>query len=144
MPNGDEGLRLKDWIGKWVTVNIVTNPTGNPGERAAGISGSLEGVDPMGVIILFDPQDAAVAPGQEVPPEVTEPRHVFHPWHRVHLIEHTEAKPTNPAANTYYATPDSPPDTARLPTKSSLGIRGNRGGRPALLRCGFRGCRGLR
>ncbi len=105
-----DGLRLEDWIGKSVTVNVYV--TAEVGSRrtvlggsevvsdeetisekteVVGIKGFLEGVDPNGVILLFDPRDAASRLGPRPSPDPKNtPRHVFYPWRRISLIERIE------------------------------------------------------
>ena len=102
------GLRLENWIGEWVTVNVysreevvsrqrrisgteVISDEESVSEREGlvGIEGFLQGVDPNGVIVLFDPQkDVTSQRGQvrRTGPELS-PRYVFYPWQRVSLIE---------------------------------------------------------
>ncbi|MDP9477349.1 MAG: hypothetical protein M3R38_16985 [Actinomycetota bacterium] len=91
-----EGLRLEDWIDKKVTVNILRTPSDDPDEEGqgpyVGIEGFLNGVDPMGIILLFDPQDVVERRGPVRPLTVTSPRHVFFPWSRIHLVERIEDK----------------------------------------------------
>ena len=84
-----EGLRLEDWIGKWVTVNILRRPGADSDEKTVGIEGFLEGVDPMGVIVLFSVGDVQTSRGRVGQPDLP-PRHVFYPWRRIQLIERVE------------------------------------------------------
>jgi hypothetical protein len=93
--DGDKGLRLEDWIGKRVTVNILRNPTREPDEHGPilGVEGFLEGVDPMGVIVLSSPRDVYGRRGMVAPQTELKPRHVFYPWQRVDLIERIEGEP---------------------------------------------------
>ena len=85
----DEGLRLEDWLGKKVTVNILMEPADEPDERIVGIEGFLEGVDPHGIIVLFGSGDVHMKPGPgRAQPDV--PRHVFYPWRRIQLVERIE------------------------------------------------------
>lgn len=87
-----EGLRLEDWIGKRVTVNLLRGPAADPDDAIIGVGGFLEGVDPMGIIVLFSPQDVAGKRGPAHSHPDTPPRHVFYPWRRVELIERIEAE----------------------------------------------------
>ncbi len=108
-----EGLRLEDWIGKRVTVNVYITEEVNTRERVlegaevvsddtttterksvVGVQGFLEGVDPNGVILLFDPRDVASRRGPRPSPDPENaPRHVFFSWQRVSLIEHIGSEP---------------------------------------------------
>ncbi len=84
-----KGLRLEDWIEKKVTVSILMEPVDAPGELIVQIEGFLEGVDPMGIIVLFGSGDVHMRPGPgRAQPDV--PRHVFYPWRRIQLIERIE------------------------------------------------------
>jgi len=95
-----EGLRLEDWIGKRVTVNVYSTEEVNTRERVlegaerktvVGVQGFLEGVDPNGVIVLFDPRDVASRRGPLLSPDPENlPRHVFFSWPRISLIERIE------------------------------------------------------
>jgi hypothetical protein len=105
-----EGLRLEDWIGKSVTVNVYITEEVNTRERVlegaevvsddtttterktvVGVQGFLEGVDPNGVIVLFDPRDVASRRGPLLSPDPENlPRHVFFSWPRISLIERIE------------------------------------------------------
>jgi hypothetical protein len=87
-----ERLRLEDWIGKRVTVNLDRGPATEPFDDLVGIEGFLEGVDPMGIILLFSPRDVVDERGPARPPPDIPPRHVFYPWLRVQLIERIEAE----------------------------------------------------
>ncbi len=86
----EEGLRLEDWIGKRVTVNINMEPVADePGDRIVGVEGFLQGVDPVGIIVLFGWGHVDMSPGPgRAQPDV--PRHVFYPWRRIQLIERIE------------------------------------------------------
>jgi hypothetical protein len=108
-----EGLRLEDWIGERVTVNVyaaaevgsrktvlegagVVSDTETISERVevVGVQCFLAGVDPQGVIVLFDPRDVAGRRGSMPSPDPDNtPRHVFYPWQRVSLIERIEPGP---------------------------------------------------
>jgi hypothetical protein len=103
-----EGLRLEDWIGKRVTVNLYSTAdvarkttvikgmdivseeeTTSDRPLIIAVEGFLEGVDLSGVIVLFDPgRDVSSQRGQvrSAGPEQS-PRYVFYPWQRVSLIE---------------------------------------------------------
>lgn len=86
-----EGLRLEDWIGKRVTVNIDRGPGTTRDDRVVGVEGFLEGVDPMGIILLFSLQDVVTSGGRRARPHPdAPPRHTFYPWRRVELIERVE------------------------------------------------------
>jgi hypothetical protein len=86
-----EGQRLEDWIEKRVTVNINMEPADDPDELIVEIEGFLQGVDPMGVIVLFGQGDVHMRPGPEsAQPDV--PRHVFYPWRRIQSIERIEGE----------------------------------------------------
>ncbi len=87
----EDGLSLEDWIGKRVTVNILMDPAGEPGELIVGIEGYLQGVDTAGIIVLFGSGDVHMMtkPGR-AQPDV--PRYVFFPWQRIQLIERIEVK----------------------------------------------------
>jgi hypothetical protein len=105
-------LQLEDWLGKKVTVAVYSREAVESTERTIigmetvsdekksvserpvilEVDGFLEGVDPSGVIVLFDPRDVRRQPGGERPharPELP-PRHVFYPWQRVSLIQRIE------------------------------------------------------
>ncbi len=86
MSDEDKGLRLEDWIGKKVTVSLLTDPADAPEERVVQIEGFLEGIDPMGIIVLFG--RGGVHTGSVAQPDV--PRHVFYPWRRIQLVERIE------------------------------------------------------
>jgi hypothetical protein len=83
---------LEDWIGKRVTVNLDRGPVKrtDPDNPIVAIEGFLQGVDPMGVIVLFDPQDVSGRQGRARPRPDMSPRYVFYPWRRVELIERIE------------------------------------------------------
>jgi len=103
-----EGLRLEDWIGERVTVNVYTAAEGSSREsvvegaevvsdvektsermEVVGVEGFLEGVDPHGVIVLWDPRDAATRLGPLSSPDPeNRPRHLFFPWQRISVVEH--------------------------------------------------------
>jgi hypothetical protein len=89
-----EGMRLEDWIGETVTLNILREPvtTSDPDEEIVTIIGFLQGVDPSGVIVLFDPTSDVVGElGRDLTrPRDPAPRYVFYPWRRVTLIERPE------------------------------------------------------
>lgn len=106
-----EGLRLEDWIGKRVTVNLYSTAevvrkntvikgmdvvseeeTTSDRPLIIAVEGFLEGVDLSGVIVLFDPErDVSNQRGRvrSTGPEQS-PRHVFYPWQRVSLVERIE------------------------------------------------------
>ena len=88
----EEGLRLADWIGERVTVNILMEPVADePDELIVGVEGFLEGVDPVGIIVLFGRGDVHMRPGSgSAQPDV--PRHVFYPWRRIQSIERIEGE----------------------------------------------------
>lgn len=110
-----EGLRLEDWIGKRVTVNVyfmaesAYRLTGSEGAEAgsgdepllvAGVAGFLQGVDAAGVIVLYDPVvDAPTGRGalSSASPE-NAPRHAFFPWQRISVIERIEGIEDSDAA----------------------------------------------
>ena len=97
---------MEDWIGKRVTVNVhsreevrskqsrisgegeVLSDEENVSERliVLGVEGFLAGVDPNGVIVLFDPRDVVGERGPVYRAELP-PRYVFYPWQRISLIE---------------------------------------------------------
>ncbi len=85
-----EGLRLEDWIGKRVTVNLHRGAVADRGDALVTVEGFLEGVDPMGIIVLFSPRDVAGRRGPAHPPPSMPPRYVFYPWRRVELVERIE------------------------------------------------------
>jgi hypothetical protein len=86
MADEREGLRLEDWIGEWVTVSLLMEPADTADERIVQIEGFLEGVDPMGIIVLFGRGDVHMEPRPgRTQPDV--PRHVFYPWRRIQLVE---------------------------------------------------------
>lgn len=89
--DGAKGLKLEDWLGERVTVNILMDPAGEPGELITGIECFLQGVDPEGIIVLFGAGDVHMMtrPGR-AQPDV--PRYVFYPWRRIQLIERIEPK----------------------------------------------------
>jgi len=109
-----EGLRLEDWIGERVTVNVYgtverrrekktlnleeaeveSEETEYERSETSSVVGSLEGLDPHGIIVLYDPRDQ-FAPWGRLPsqdPHNT-PRHALIPWHRVSVIERIETTP---------------------------------------------------
>jgi hypothetical protein len=106
-----EGLRLEDWIGKRVTVNVyfmaesAYRLTGSEGAEAepllvAGVTGFLQGIDAAGVIVLYDPVvDAPTGRGalSSASPE-NAPRHAFFPWQRISVIERIEGIEDSDAA----------------------------------------------
>lgn len=84
------GLRLDDWIGKKVTANIITEPTDDPAELVS-IEGFLEGVDPMGIIVLFGRGAVSTEGGTEsIQPDV--PLHIFYSWRRIRSVERIEGE----------------------------------------------------
>ncbi len=86
-----EGLRLEDWIGKMVTVNLHRGQAATPNDELISIEGFLQGVDPSGIILLFDPMAVSGKRGRaRSRPEDATPRYVFYPWRRVELIERIE------------------------------------------------------
>ena len=87
-----EGLRLDDWIGERVTVNILREPVGDPNdEPIVEIEGFLEGVDPMGIIVLFGLGDVYAGSERDcAQPDV--PRQVFYAWRRIQSIEHIKGE----------------------------------------------------
>lgn len=85
-------LRLEDWIGERVTVNLLRGPAAAPGAELMGIRGTLVGVDPMGIILLFDPRDVYVNRQRAAPPPNMGPRKTLFPWRRIELIELLEAE----------------------------------------------------
>jgi hypothetical protein len=87
-----EGLRLEDWIGKEATVNLHKGPAAEPDNELVAIEGILEGVDPMGVIVLFSSRAVAGKRGRALPPQDMPARYVFYPWRGVELVERVEAK----------------------------------------------------
>ena len=91
MADEDKGLRLEDWIGKRVTVNILTEPADDPADGPVEIEGFLEGVDPMGIIVLFGQGDVQTERGP-VGDQPDVPRHVFYPWRRIRSVERIEGE----------------------------------------------------
>jgi hypothetical protein len=74
-----------------VTVNINMEPADDPDELIVEIEGFLQGVDPMGVIVLFGRGDVHTRPGPgSAQPDL--PRHVFYPWRRIQSIERIEER----------------------------------------------------
>ena len=73
------------------STEVVSDETTSHRQLILGVSGFLEGVDPNGVIVLFDPRDVASQGGPlpSADPE-NRPRHVFFSWQRISLIERIE------------------------------------------------------
>ena len=91
MAEEGKGLRLEDWIGKKVTANIFAVPTDNYPAELASIEGFLEGVDPMGIIVLFGRGGVSTEGGTEIlEPDV--PLHIFYPWRRIRSVERAEVE----------------------------------------------------
>lgn len=105
-----DGIRLDDWIDKRVTVNVYTTEEVNTRDRVlkgadvvsdettsaerriiVEVRGFLAGVDPNGVIVLFDPRDVSSHRGLLPSPDPeNKPRYVFFSWPRISLIERIE------------------------------------------------------
>ena len=50
-----EELRLVDWIGKKVKVNLNNEAAVGVDDALIVVEGFLAGIDPMGIIVLFSP-----------------------------------------------------------------------------------------
>lgn len=73
-------------------VNLHRGPAAEPDNEYVAVEGILEGIDPMGVIVLFRPQDVVGKRGRALAPADMSPRYVFYPWRRIELIERVEVK----------------------------------------------------
>jgi hypothetical protein len=82
--------RLEDWIGERVTVNLLRGPHAPSDDAIVAVVGALEGVDPMGIILLYSPHDVSTKRGRAQPPADMPPRRAFFPWRRIELIERGE------------------------------------------------------
>jgi hypothetical protein len=88
------GLALENWIGKRVILNLHRGPAAAEDEDTVEIPGVLEGVDSMGIILLFYADDVRGKGGRRgmVPPDFP-PGLVFFPWRRVEFVQLTPFTP---------------------------------------------------